>query len=142
VNTRRRGYTLLELLVVLVILSLAGVVAVPAFAAWRPVEARRAAAGELVRVLDLARQRAVSGGVETELVIDPARARAWLHPRDTSFTLALPDSCRLRGTARSRVKLELGGAANGALPLVVCGTDSARVRIDALTGAPHVELLP
>jgi general secretion pathway protein H len=141
-NAPRAGYTLLELMVVLAILALAGALAIPAFAAWRPAEPRRAAGGELVRVLELTRERAVAGGAPAELVIDAERARAWLHPRDTSFSLSLPEGCRLLGEARSRMQFSADGPARGAMPLVRCGAGSARVTVDALSGAPHVELLP
>jgi len=141
-SARRAGYTLLELMVVLVILALAGAAAVPAFAAWRPAEPRRAAAGELVRVLEMTRERAVAGGANAELVIDADGARAWIQPRDTAFAMVLPAGCRLRGAVRSRVQFAADGPARGAVPLVVCGADSARIVLDALSGAPRVELLP
>lgn len=141
-NAPRAGYTLLELMVVLAILALAGALAIPAFAAWHPAEPRRATAGELVRVLEMTRERAVAGGTDAELVIDAERARAWLHPRDTSFALSLPEGCQLQGEARSRVRFAADGPAQGTIPLVRCGADSARVIVDPLSGTPRVELMP
>lgn len=138
-NARREGYTLLEAMVTLVILAAAGAIAIPALAAWRPLSARDAAAGELVRIIGLARSRAVSSGAGTELVMDATSARIWLRPRDTSFVLALPDGCRLSGAPRSRLHLDADGPALGDVPVVACGPDSVRVSIDALTGETHAE---
>jgi hypothetical protein len=120
--------------VTLVILAAAGAIAVPALVAWRPLGARDAAVGELVRVIALARNRAVVSGAATELVMDAASAQIWLSPRDTSFVLALPDGCRLRGASRSRLHFDAAGPAHGDAPVVVCGLDSARISVDALTG--------
>lgn len=136
-NARRQGYTLLEAMVTLVILAAAGAIAVPALVAWRPLSAREAAAGELVRVIGLARSRAVSSGAGTELVMDAASARIWIRPRDTSFVLALPEGCRLRGAPRSRLHFDADGPVHGDVAVVACGRDSARVSIDALTGETH-----
>lgn len=138
-NARRDGYTLLEAMVTLVILAAAGAIAIPALAAWRPPSARDAAVGELVRVIGLARNQAVSSGAGTELVVDATSARVWLRPRDTSFVLALPVGCRLSGAPRSRLHFDTDGPARGDVPVVACGLDSARVNIDALTGETHVE---
>ena len=138
-KTRREGYTLLEAMATLVILAAAGAIAIPALVAWRPLSARDAAAGELVRVIGLARSQAVAIGAGTELVMDAASARAWLRPRDTSFVLALPNGCRLSGAPRSRLHLDADGPARGDAPVVVCGLDSARISIDALTGETHAE---
>jgi general secretion pathway protein H len=134
----RRGYTLLEMSVVLVILALAGAVAIPAFAAWRPATGVAAATGALRAAAQLASERAVSAGVATELVIDAPAARAWLHPRDTVFALVVPAECRLVGGARQMVRFAPDGRTSGTLPSVECGADRAQVVVDPLSGAVEV----
>jgi len=131
---RRRGYTLLELAVVLTIMALTLAVTAPAIAAWRTPSAREAARAELVTTLRFARARAVTSGGAVTLVIDPSTARVWLRPRDTTFALALPDECRLRGAARSTIRFAAEGPALGDLPSIQCGAETIPVMVDALTG--------
>lgn len=141
-NTLRRGYTLVELVVVVVILALAGALAVPAVAAWRPPSDLDAAAARVVAVLSLARERAVSSGHQAELTVDAASQRAWLRPRDTSFVLELPDGCQLSGSARDVMRFAPDGPSHGSVPSLACGARRARVLIDPLTGTPRVTEAP
>lgn len=141
-STPRGGYTLVELVVVLVILGLAGALAVPAIAAWRPPSDLDAAAARVVEALHAARERAVIGGHDAELVIDAANQRAWLRPRDTSFVLDLPDGCQLTGAARSVMRFAPDGPAHGTIPSIACGSRRARVLADPLTGTPSVTETP
>jgi len=134
----RNGYTLIEMAVVLVILAIAGAVAVPAFAALRPQRALDGAAARVVDALRMARERAVTGGRTTELVIDSANARAWLEPRDVPFTLDLPDGCRLTGGARIATRFAPDGTASGDSPGFACGTAHATASVDPLTGRVRV----
>jgi prepilin-type N-terminal cleavage/methylation domain-containing protein len=135
-SARHAGYTLLEVVVVLVILAIAGAVAAPAFATWRPARDVDDATSRLVAALSLARERAVAGGRGVELVVDATNARVWLRPRDTSFALALPDGCRLDGALRSIVHFSADGPALGSMPDLTCGADRVRLTIDPLTGVP------
>jgi general secretion pathway protein H len=137
-NALRGGYTLVELVVVIVILALSGALVVPAIAAWRPPSDLAAATAPVVSALHLARERAVSSGRETELVIDAANRRVWLRPRDTSYVLDLPDGCQLAGGARSVMRFAPDGPSHGTLPSIACGTRRARVAADPLTGLPRV----
>lgn len=141
-NATRGGYTLVELVVVLVILALAGALAVPAIASWRPPSDLDAAAARVVATLHLARERAVTGGHETELVIDATNRRVWLRPRDTSFVLYLPDGCRLTGGGRSVIRFAPDGPSRGSIPSIACGSRRARVLVDPLSAAPRVTEAP
>jgi prepilin-type N-terminal cleavage/methylation domain-containing protein len=141
-NAPRGGYTLVELVVVLVILALAGALAVPAIAAWRPPSDIDTATARLVAVLHLARERAVSSGHASEMVIDAANRRAWLRPRDTSFVLDLPVGCQLAGGARSVMRFAPDGPSHGTLPSIACGDRRALVAADPLTGMPRVTAAP
>jgi prepilin-type N-terminal cleavage/methylation domain-containing protein len=141
-STRRTGYTLIELVVVLVILAIAGAVAVPAFATLRPSHAEDSAAASLVGALRLARERAVASGRDAQLIVDAAGARAWLRPRDTTFVLPLPDGCQFEGAPRTVMRIAPDGAAFGAMPTVRCGARRMRVDVDPLTGTPTVKVTP
>jgi prepilin-type N-terminal cleavage/methylation domain-containing protein len=141
-STRRTGYTLIELVVVLVILAIAGAVAVPAFAALRPSRAEEEATASLVGALQLARARAVASGREAQLTVDAPGARAWLGPRDTTFVLAMPDGCQFEGAPRTAMRLAPDGAAFGTLPSVRCGVRRMQVDVDPLTGTPAVTVTP
>jgi len=135
---RHAGYTLLEVLVVFVILAIAGAVAAPAFASLRPASRLDSATSRIVGVMQMARERALAGGVPTEAVFDATGARVWLHPRDTAFAVDLPDGCHLDGPARSVVHFAADGPARGEAPAVVCGAERARIVTDPLTGASTV----
>lgn len=136
---RRRGYTLLEIAVVLVILAALGGVALPALAALRAPSALDAAVSALRSAAQRASLNAVTSGAPSELVVDAASGRAWLHPGDSTFALAIPAACRLNGATRARVRFDPDGRADGALPDIACGTARARVAIDPLTGALEVQ---
>lgn len=141
-NTTRSAYTLIELVVVIVILALAGALAVPAVVAWRSPSDLAAATTPMLSALHLARERAVSSGRETQLVIDPPSRRVWLRPQDTSFVLNLPDSCQLTGAARHVMRFAPDGPSHGTLPDVVCGAERAHVATDALTGLARATEAP
>ncbi len=134
----RAGYTLVEMVVVLLILAVSAAAAVPAFAAWRTASDLDVATARVVEALRLARERAIAGGRGSALVIDAANARIWLRPTDTSWVLALPRSCRLDGAPRLVVHFAADGPARGEVPLVRCGSDSARVTLDRITGMPSI----
>jgi type II secretion system protein H len=67
VFSRRHGFSLLELLVVVAIVGLVASVTLPNFAKMRRRAALRSAAGELRSVFHLARMRAISSGTNTGL---------------------------------------------------------------------------
>ncbi len=137
-KTRHGGYTLVELVVVIVILALAGALAVPAIVAWRPPSDLATATAPVVAAAHLARERAVSSGRVTELVIDAANRRVWLRPKDTSFVLDLPDGCHLAGGVRDVMRFAPDGPSFGTLPSIACGARRAHVAADPLTGLPRV----
>lgn len=131
---RRRGQTLLELVVVLAIVALSLAAVVPAMAAWRAPRDAEEARQVLRGALERARTRAVAGGTATTLVVEPSTGRAWLHPGDTTFLLAVPDGCRLAGSERTAVRFAPDGRARGVPPGAACGRDVVTLRVDALSG--------
>lgn len=141
-SARRGGYTLVELVVVMVILALAAALAVPAMAAWRPTSDADAAAARVAAMLQLAHERAVTRGRPMELVIDIPNRRVWLGRQDTSFVLVLPDGCQLVGAARSVIRFAPDGPSQGEVPSVACGEHRRVVDADPLTGLPRVTEAP
>lgn len=93
----RRGYTLIEILLVMTLLSVLVAVAAPLFGRWQSRLAVTAARDELASALALTRMTAVGAG-GAELVIDSARGSAWAvtAARDTVYRLTLADQYGVR----------------------------------------------
>lgn len=70
----KRGYTVVELVAVLIVLATALGLAVPPIAAWRDRVVVEAAVAELRGVLHAARVHAVGAGAQVTLSLDPPRA--------------------------------------------------------------------
>ncbi len=141
VRRRATGYTLLELTVVLVIVSLAVAVAAPSLAGARAGRDIDRAGAALADALRRTHRHAILGARDAELDIAPSLARAWMRPGDTSFVLPLPAGCILEGEARMTMRFAPDGSAMGSVPQVRCGADRSRVVVDALTGTTRVEAL-
>jgi general secretion pathway protein H len=110
------GFTLLEVVVVLVVLAVAGALAVPSF---RPPPAETAldeGAGRVAALFRMARTEAVRQGVAVQVVLDSASARAWVDVRDSAEaeSLELPAGVTLHlPEARVLYRFDPGGGTNG-----------------------------
>ena len=132
----RAGFTLVEVTVVLLLLSLMAAVAAPAFSALRHRRAIDDAASAVTRVLERTRSRALAHGVVMTLVIDPATMRVWQERPDTTFVLSLPDECTMSAESlRARITFRADGTAAGETLTVKCGADAVAISADALNGA-------
>ena len=132
----RPGFTLVEVIVVLLLLSLMAAVAAPAFSAVRHRRAIDDAASAVTHALERARSQALARGAEMKLVIDPAHARVWQERPDTTFVLSLPDECTMSAEApRARISFRADGTAAGDVLTVTCGADAMAISADALNGA-------
>lgn len=136
----RRGFTLVELIVVLVLLGLVLGVAAPAFTMRSGGEGDGADA--VVRVLERARMTALKQSTEVGVTIDPLRGRVWIRadaalPRlDTTFVLALPGSATIAATRpRARHTFRADGSGWGDTLVVTEGIGSTRIMVEGLTGA-------
>jgi prepilin-type N-terminal cleavage/methylation domain-containing protein len=91
--TNRRGVTLIELVVVIMLMAIVAGVAAPAFTSFD----RRTPTGvdAVVDLIRHARLTAVEQGRAVTLTIDPATARYWLDAPDTTDVLALPQGVTL-----------------------------------------------
>jgi len=132
----RPGFTLVEVIVVLLLLSLMAAVAAPAFSAVMHRRAIDDATSTVTRVLARARAQALARGAGMTLVIDPARARVWQQRPDTTFVLQLPGECAMSAEApRVKIAFRADGTAAGDMLTVTCGAEAVAISTDALNGA-------
>lgn len=76
-----KGFTLLELMVVVAIITIFAAVAVPTFSSWSPRLKFRTSADEMHKVLMLARMTAISSNRDVVITFDQANGK---------YTVALP----------------------------------------------------
>ena len=144
---RRRGFTLVELIVVLIVIAIAGTVAVPELLRAMDVGADDGEVAPITALLRDARRVSIEHGVVVTLVLDPEGARyradsasvygsGLLH--EGTIELESPaqmqsDSLRLRFTFRP------DGSAFSDTIVVAGRWGSSRVTVDRWTGAIRVE---
>lgn len=89
--TARRGFTAIELIVVLVILAVGTGLAVPAFRSWFQEDDLTVATHRIEALFQVARDSAIRSGLPVTVVIDSATGRVWLDVpmRDDEDTVAV-----------------------------------------------------
>ena len=75
----RKGITLIELIIVLVIIAIGAALMVPNFGAWMPHYRLRSAARDLVSVMRVAQMKAVSNNLPYGVAFDPGTQQFQLH---------------------------------------------------------------
>jgi general secretion pathway protein H len=107
------GFTLVEVVVVLLVLSLTAAVAVPAFRTTRQAGELDLATERIEALLRLARDSAVRHAVPVTVVVDSASSLVWLRdPEGIGSDLELPQGVTLELTsARARFHFQPSGAA-------------------------------
>jgi type IV fimbrial biogenesis protein FimT len=97
-SKRLLGFTLIEVLVVVVLLGIVTALAAPGFANLVQSNRVQAAAGELQRALYFARTEAMSRGVNVIVTTDPEDANGWMGALKitTAKTVVLPTAEVLR----------------------------------------------
>lgn len=156
-RARRRGFTLIELVVVLLLIAVATAVTVPAFLDGEPRQTDLDAATERISLLfRLARDSAVHSGMPVTVSIDSITGTAWLvtgaDAQDAATvsnvgrpagalhvtpgeSLALPMSVRLElASARARFRFSPGGAAFGDTIVLRTNTGARAITLDPWTG--------
>lgn len=140
-----RGYTLLELLVVLTVMGLV-LASVPMIVATaRPGPAARVAAEELAAALRLARGEAIGRYAPATVLLDVERRiyrdadgkeRALAEDLDLKFVTARSE---LVGTEAGQIRFYPDGSATGGRITITDGGRSYIVNVDWLTGSVDVE---
>jgi type II secretion system protein H len=136
-RARRGGFTLLELLVVLVIFAITAAAVVPAFLGQANTTPERRTANALVAVFTAARNAARESGNPSTVVIAPAERRYWLTTRDSAITAEIPTdpgvSLSALGGARLSCRFEAFGTASPC-SVTVRGGEPIVVSVDQWTG--------
>ena len=136
-RTTRSGFTLLELLVVLVLFAITAAAAVPAFLSDSLATPEQKTASALAGVLTAARDAARESGSPTTLTLSPADGRYWLATRDsvTTGVLPLPGVITIIGPSTERVNCRFSpsGAASP-LTITVHGVHDIAVRVQSWSG--------
>ena len=133
----RAGFTLLELLVVLMLFAITAAAAVPAFLADRTGGAERATATQLAMALTRVRDGARASGAPASLVLAPSEGRMWLVWRDSTVTeqLVLAAGAQIAAQNAERVECRFAPAGTASpFAITIQGRNNLAVRVDAWSG--------
>ena len=140
------GYTLLELIVVLAIISFAAAVMLPRVGAGGDRVALRAATIQLAAGLQATRNEAMSASKETAFVIDIAHRRYWadgaVKARSLASGIGIVTGNRpgeAVSLGRATVRFQPDGSASGGWIGLRAKNHSASITVDWLTGASRIE---
>lgn len=134
-SPRVRGVSLLEMLVVVAILALAGLLAASAFSGGFQGIALRTAAREVAANLRYTRARAISTGIPQRFTIDPA-AHTWQAPNDREGEI--PERLRVTFTGARELQPRKG---EGAIMFFADGAASGgRVQLSVEDAALDIDV--
>jgi prepilin-type N-terminal cleavage/methylation domain-containing protein len=144
----RAGFTLVEVVIVVLILGVIGAVTVPAFRAVAGRDEVTVVADELALLLRRLRLSALERGATVELVIDPESGRywSWIHGGAASEpfvagVIDLPEGIRLEANSpRVGFTFRPAGPPQAGFVGVTGAGSGAVVRVDPWTGDPSVRM--
>jgi general secretion pathway protein H len=136
----KNGFTLVEILVVVVLLAMAGSLVFVSAGKTMAGNRNRAFAGEMLSLCKKARRMAVDDGVPTAFNISSGQRRCWVG--DSKKTLEIPEEMLIEGEGISQLNEDVytigfypdGSSGGGTLTLSVSGQTVYAFRIDILTG--------
>lgn len=142
----RSGFSLIELVVVLLVISIAGAVMVPNFAINEQSDRLGDSVADLTAVLNAARDAAIERGADAKLVIMPSTGAWWViadrAPRQIVAHGALRSSVPVSGlspTAPLEFQFSATGAVAGAAIELTVDGRNALILADAWSGRVHVQ---
>jgi general secretion pathway protein H len=143
---RDQGFTLVELLAVLVVLAIAAGLVAAQFGSRRSADALQTAAHELASRLRAARTAAIRQASTRSVVIDVAGRRVTAGPDIAPLTIAetisiasQTSASERRGAASIGIRFFPNGASTGGKIRLETGRQAYEVRVNWLTGRVAVE---
>jgi general secretion pathway protein H len=140
-RTCERGFSLLELVVVLAILALAAAAAVPRLQGSTASQGVRTAAERLAGTLRTTRAEVLRTSTEKAVMFDPQTRAYWSDaepaPRAVEGRLAIrfeDDGFDWAGTNRA-IRFRPDGSATGGIIVLDDGSTQARIAVDWMTGS-------
>lgn len=146
-NRITRGFTLLELLVVLAIASLLAALVPPVFSAAMPVAKLGAATRDVVLILRESRHLAVSRGIDVDVGLDSEARRMTIggqriyrrqHEISADIDITVRESARDPAVQDFLLRFHPDGSSTGAVVRLSNGDAAFRVDVDWFFGAIEV----
>jgi general secretion pathway protein H len=138
---REGGFTLLELIVVVAIVALAGLAVLPRLSSVAARQEIKAAAARLAAEMRTARADSMRSMRDATVLVDLERRRFAREPDGSLESLPQgidigvhEDGLEWAGRAR-RVRFRSDGTATGGVVVLRDGNSAVRIRVDALSGA-------
>jgi general secretion pathway protein H len=136
-----RGFSLLELIVVLAILAVAAVAVAPLAAPWQRGSLVDVAAREVALALRAARAAAINANQETIFTLDGAAGHYWSDRAPAPKALPARVTAALApGLPLGRIRFFPDGGASGGTIVLSDAYRSAAIHIDALSGRATVDV--
>ncbi|TAJ75253.1 prepilin-type N-terminal cleavage/methylation domain-containing protein [bacterium] len=142
-----RGFTLLELLVVVAILSILGAVAIPIWSVLLPTYALNSATRQVQSELHRTRSRAVAENTKFHVVFSPTSYKIQRHKgksyKDTGEDKPLPEEIFLGNSSVKTLSFDSRGTSNGGT-VRLCNSNGAgkNIRVQSSTGRTRVCPMP
>lgn len=144
----RRGFTLIEVVVVLTILGILAAVTIPTFRDFGRTDPLPEGASQILGLLRSARQAAIERTQDVQVILDPAKQAYWVETVNDSAPamlaqgrFALPPSVSIVGSnPRLRMRFSRSGSADGDSIALTSSDGSAVVGINRWTGEPYARI--
>lgn len=144
-DSRRGGFTLVEVVVVMALMALMTAVAVPAFRGLSPDNALTGVAEEWASVLRHARTTALTRSIPVMVLLDPESGGYWIESGDSLARGRIvlgPEVTLTESDERLRWMFDRtgGGAGSGAVATFRSAAEARVVGTDPWTGEIHVRI--